>query len=158
MNASITAGSSNVVGTQCERNYGIDVLKIVAMCMIVGAHILQHGLRYEQVETYTLKWFAVDFLIAMFTYHVDVYALISGYVKAGQKNRLKKACALWLVVFFYSFVSYLIQIIIGKDSFSLIGVAKCLALFMRLSHPSWNLKKRESASSDLKTLIMRIPV
>ena len=29
---------------------------------------------------------------------------------------------------------------------------------LRLSHPSWNLKKRESASSDLKTLIMRIPV
>jgi hypothetical protein len=31
-------------------------------------------------------------------------------------------------------------------------------VFGRLSHPSWNLKKRESASSDLKTLIMRIPV
>lgn len=41
----------------------------------------------------------------------------------------------------------------------MICVLLCTSAFAsRLSHPSWNLKKRESASSDLKTLIMRIPV
>ncbi len=87
-----------------ERNYGIDLLRIVAMLMVVILHILGRGGILNAVHAfsppYCLGWFLE---IACFG-AVNCYALISGYVGYGRKTRYANLvyilfCALFYLLF-----------------------------------------------------------
>ena len=68
-----------------ERNYGVDLLRIVSMAMIAMLHVLGHGgvlnASVNNVMVYSLAW-----LLEVGAYcAVNCYALISGYVGYGGK-------------------------------------------------------------------------
>ncbi len=85
-----------------ERNYGIDLLRLVAMFMVVVLHILgQGGVLSAFIPLsghYEAAWF---FEISSFC-AVNCYALISGYVGVNARFRYSSIAVLWLRVFFYS--------------------------------------------------------
>ena len=91
-----------------QRNYGIDLLKIIAMLMIVIIHTQGHGgilfsgiLPYTQ-ETFFYSNYAASLLIESFIFPaVNCYALITGYVNWNRKIRYYKLAIFWIQILFY---------------------------------------------------------
>lgn len=101
-----------------ERNYGIDLLRIIAMFFVVILHCLgQGGLLYNtdlNSMQYKFVWF-----IEIFAYcAVDIFALISGYVCYRNKEKkidFSNYINLWLQVVFYGiFVTVIFNIFIPQ--------------------------------------------
>lgn len=90
-----------------KRNYGIDLLRLVAMCGVVNLHILSHGGVLSQISAEggyksTLLWFVE----IVFCCAVNVYAIITGYVNFSEEEKpfkYSKYIYVWLPVFTYSF-------------------------------------------------------
>lgn len=86
-----------------QRIYGLDLLRVIAMFMVVVLHVLGQGgiLKSSSVlsANYELAWFME---IAAYC-AVNCYALISGYVGILIKPKRCNIVMLWLQVAFYSF-------------------------------------------------------
>ena len=84
-----------------ERNYGIDLLRIIAMLLVVVLHCLGQGGLLKSVIVGTAKYNLI-WALEIFAYcAVDLFALISGYVGWNHKTNYKKYLCLWLQVVFY---------------------------------------------------------
>jgi len=85
-----------------QRNYGIDLLRIVSMFMVVVLHVLGQGgvLDHAALRStnYNIAWFLE---IACYC-AVNCYALISGYVSVNTKFSYHRIIPIWLTVFFYT--------------------------------------------------------
>ncbi len=93
-----------------NRNYGIDLLRIITMFMIVNLHILCHGgILSSQKLYFGSTKFNIVWIIEIVSYvAVNCYALISGFVGVNSKNKYSSIILLWLRVAFYSILIYLI--------------------------------------------------
>ena len=87
---------------QTDRNYGIDLLRIVSMVMIVVLHVLGHGKLLESVDVGSLKYNVLWFMETMAYCAVNCYGLISGYVGYGKRFKLSNLFYIWMEVVFYS--------------------------------------------------------
>ena len=74
--------------SQGNRNYGIDLLRILSMFMVVLLHVNNFGglLGHYDANSlgYVFVWFSEAFAICA----VNVYAMISGYVLLNSKLKL----------------------------------------------------------------------
>ena len=110
MNAETASGlSGTVAGTGTpvvcagsERNYGIDLLRIVSMFLIVNLHVLGQGGAMVRIRSHPSTYNVCWFLETCAYCAVDCYGLISGYVGAQSRFRVSRFLELWLQVFFYS--------------------------------------------------------
>lgn len=86
-----------------ERNYGIDLLRIVSMYMVVVLHVLKQGGILDNIPMFG-SHYGMSWLLEIACYcAVNCYALISGYVGIdSDKYDYKRIIILWLQVFFYS--------------------------------------------------------
>ena len=85
-----------------NRNYGIDLLRIISMIQILMLHTLGHGGILSKLSPdATLYKFAWFFEIACYG-AVNCFALISGYVGVKSNFKYKKIIPLWLQVSLYS--------------------------------------------------------
>lgn len=84
------------------RNYGIDLLRIVAMLMVVVLHLTNQGGILQNAAflsgAYQVAWF---YEIASFC-AVNCYALVSGYVGVCAPYRPAHLAVLWLRVVYYT--------------------------------------------------------
>ena len=103
-----------------ERNYGIDLLRIVTMFMIVNLHVFWYGgiLRSENLYFLSAKYNIVWILEIICYVAVNCYALISGFVGIESKFKYSNIVLLWLRVVFYSISLYLIGCIFGIVDFN----------------------------------------
>ena len=85
-----------------ERNYGIDLLRILATCMIVFLH-LNYKQILESVKPLSGNWFVAHGVEQICIIGVNLFALISGFVNYGKKYKITNILSLWLQIFFYSF-------------------------------------------------------
>ena len=85
-----------------ERNYGIDLLRIVSMMMVVTLHVLGHGGILKSATALSLNYELVWALEILCYCAVNCYALISGYVGVDSKFKLTNIALIWLQVVFYS--------------------------------------------------------
>lgn len=85
-----------------ERNYGVDLLRMVTMYLIVLLHTFKPGGVLN--ETVPLSWnYQLSYFLYGMTYcSVNVYALISGYVGVGKKYKVANIVMIWLQVVFYT--------------------------------------------------------
>ncbi len=85
-----------------ERNYGIDLLRIVAMFMVLFLHILGNGGILFEVNVLSphgiIAWF---FEMATFS-AINCYGVISGYVGVDSRYKYSSAVTLWLQIAAYS--------------------------------------------------------
>lgn len=85
-----------------DRNLGIDLLRIVAMLLIVTLHVLGQGgiLRHADIlsKNYDVAWF-----MELLAYpSVAAFGMIAGYVGLNRSHRVSSGIYLWLQVFFYT--------------------------------------------------------
>lgn len=114
------------IGRHSERNYGIDLLRLVSMFMVVVLHVLGHGgvLRNADGNAYNAAWLLQ---ITCFC-AVDCFALITGYVSWDKSYKVSRYLLTWVQASFYSFLItalfFLIQhsVGIGTLAFSVFPV------------------------------------
>ena len=85
-----------------ERNYGIDLLRILSMLMVVVLHVLGNGGILGSVEKFSLKYHTAWLLETAAYCAVNVFAMITGYVMVGRTFSAFKIIPLWILVWFYS--------------------------------------------------------
>lgn len=87
---------------QSERNYGIDLLRIVSMFLICIAHVLGAGGMINASVGNTNK---VLWLFESIAYcSIEMYGMISGYVSNTKKVKLSRIIGMWFQVIFYTLV------------------------------------------------------
>lgn len=85
-----------------ERNYGIDLLRIVSMLMVVVLHVLGQGGVLKSSEPLSLGYSVAWFLEIAAYCAVNCYALISGYVGVNGRFKYSNIAYMWLQVAFYT--------------------------------------------------------
>lgn len=94
-----------------RRNIGIDLLRIVSMCMIIVIHMNGYGKASEMVDAFSFKYFLSQGIAFVVVCSVNVYAMISGFVGGGRTvhgSSIRKFLKLWFQVLFYSIFLMLI--------------------------------------------------
>lgn len=85
-----------------ERNYGIDLLKIVSMFMVVVLHILRHGGILENVPILSINDTVAWVIETLCLCSVNLFALTTGYLCIDKKFKFKNVINLWIWVLFYN--------------------------------------------------------
>ena len=81
---------------------GIDLLKMIAMFMVVVGHMLVHGGLLNAVVPYSSQYWAVWFMEVVVYCAVDCFALSTGYLMSNSSTKLSRLLELWFQVVFYS--------------------------------------------------------
>ena len=90
-----------------QRNYGIDLLRLVAAFYVIVLHTMNQGGIYEATVDYSYQNLFGRLLLIVSYCAVNIFGIISGYV--GYREPLKKNSdegylPLWLTVVFYGMV------------------------------------------------------
>jgi len=99
--------------TSSKRNINVELLRILAMLMVVFGHRVGHGGVYEasigniNSADYFTYVFSFSFLIP-----VHLFYIISGYFLVGSKPKVKKIYNVWRTVLFYSVLMFLVSIVL----------------------------------------------
>lgn len=101
-----------------ERNYGIDLLRIVSMVMIVLMHVLSFGGILWDGENFSASYYICWCFEALSVCAVNCYAMISGYVGYGKPTRISKLLQIWLQVLFYGVIALLVFGIMDLDKWN----------------------------------------
>lgn len=117
------------------RDANIELLRILAMLMIVSLHYLYRGEGLTQNRIFGINWFFSWTLEAICIVAVNCYVLISGYFLVNSQFRLGKLFRLWAQVLFYSICIYLVLTGIGLERFSLKHLA--IACLPVLTNSYW---------------------
>ncbi len=97
-----------------ERNYGIDILKILSMFLVVQLHVIEYGglLWGSTVGTpqYYLLW-----MLAGFSYIcIPCFGMISGYLGYGKNVHYSSLLERWFQVVYYAFTTSLVFFLFHK--------------------------------------------
>ncbi len=104
-----------------KRNYGIDILRLIAMFFVCTIHVLENGGLLKNVTGMKsdVSWLLEVIVLCA----VNCYGIISGFVMYSEEEkpyRFSKYITLWMQVFFYSFgINLLVFIIKGKEIVSI---------------------------------------
>lgn len=118
----------NCVNTKNERNYGIDLLRMVLMYMVCMLHVLgQGGVLNTSSAKISGGGYKVFWLLEILCYcAVDGFALISGYMATDKPRRYERIVEMWFQAFFYSFIVTLVFTVFGiNKGWNIIDVVKC---------------------------------
>ena len=115
-----------------QRNYGIDLLRIVAMFMVLLLHIMGWGVLYNTEElslNYGISWFVE---IASYC-AVNCYAIISGYVGYGRKTKYSNLMYIVLCGAFYA----IIMTIVGCLVFPQTTIREAVRSLLHMRTDGW---------------------
>ena len=98
-----------------ERNYGIDLLRLVLMYMVCMLHTLGQGGILSACESGTTEYKVFWFMEILAYCAVDGFAIISGYTAVDKPRKFEKLADMWFQAFFYSFIVTVILILAGLN-------------------------------------------
>ncbi len=100
-----------------KRDSNIELLRIIAMVMIVAHHFLVHGgFQIASIGFTNKLW--LQLLYSGGKIGVNIFILISGYfLISSEKVKLDKLFKLILQILFYSIIIYIIFVCLGIESF-----------------------------------------
>ena len=102
-----------------ERNSNIEVLRIIAMIIIVAHHFSVHGGFQFDTSYIGINRIWIQYLQLGGKIGVDIFVLISGYYLVSRTSSLTyKALKLWLQILFYSVVIFMVSIALNLSIFS----------------------------------------
>lgn len=120
---------------QRERNFGIDLLRVIATFMVVLLHVLSQGGILKALGNFTVKGEIMWVVQITCFCAVNVFGLISGYVGIGAKHKLSNLLSLWIQVVLYNGISVVLINMLRLDSFSIKNLLK--AIFPVISSENW---------------------
>lgn len=92
-----------------RRNYGIDLLRVLSMCGIVGLHVFGQNTILQNLNHNTISYVLAYSIYILIFSSVNIFAMISGYLYVKKENINKKNIInLLLIVLFYSILITLI--------------------------------------------------
>lgn len=101
------------------RNSSIELLRIVAMLMIIGHHIYRHGKFDFPVDVITVNKLWLQFLLIGGNLGNNIFVLISGYFLVKSSGvKYRKLFNLWVRAFFYAVLIYWLFVFSGLEIFS----------------------------------------
>ena len=111
-------GGHSLRKTDNGRNYGIDLLRIVAIYMIIVLHVLYFGEVISPLSHFTPNYEAAV-LVEIASYgSVNLFAIISGYVKYGKKTKYSNLMQLYLQMLFYTVLCTFAFLLLQPDMVS----------------------------------------
>lgn len=110
-----------------ERNYGIDMLRLILMFMVCVLHTLGKGGVLNACISGSMNY-NVFWILEILSYcAVDSFAIISGYMAKDKPQKYEKIVNMWFEAFFYSFILTVVLMVakVGKGigKFALIKLA-----------------------------------
>ncbi len=102
------------------RQSNFELLRIIAMIMIVAHHFCYHGHFIFPADSITMNKMWIQFWESGGKIGVNIFVLISGYFLIGKTNSMNvnKALKLWLQLFTYSTVIFVVFILLGREKYS----------------------------------------
>lgn len=79
-----------------ERNYAIDILRIISMLFVIVLHITIHGMKGADYELLSFPYWFVNLLRSFCNVAVNCFVLISGYYMSVSAVKPKKLLRLWI--------------------------------------------------------------
>ncbi len=105
----------NDLSVTSQRNYGIDILKIVSILMIVSLHILGADGILNSCEVGSTQYYVSWFIEAISLCAVNCFAMSTGYLMLDKKYKTARIIPLWLQVTFYSVSIGIIMMLFSVD-------------------------------------------
>lgn len=102
-----------------QRNYGLDLLRMLLMLMVVILHVLGKGGILDNAVMGTTNYYIAWILEAACYCAVNCYALITGYVYYNGKYRVSSMLMIGIQALFYNIIIYGIFWIASLETFSL---------------------------------------
>lgn len=104
---------------KAEREYGVDVLRILSMAAIIGLHVLNYGGGMSDETGIGVTAAFLRFIISICYCSVNVFAMMTGYLYAERKSvRCDNLIKLVLSVIFYCIVITLIFFVFRPEAFA----------------------------------------
>lgn len=91
----------NTCTVKTERNYGIDILRILSMLMIVMLHIMNQGNAFSPIDNGIGRFSVMSFIYGVTMCATNCFGLISGYVGIKSEHKMSSFALLWLRAVFY---------------------------------------------------------
>ena len=118
-----------------KRQLNFEILRIIAMCMIITMHYLTKGLNVPKLSedlslSNMLWWMIYAFSVGA----VNIYVLISGYFLADSRWRIDKVFSLYLTVWLYSILVPLTLGAIGIVDFRSLGLGDWQQLLLPIEY------------------------
>ena len=92
----------NMTQKRIERNYGIDILRLLSAYMIVNLHFITKGGVIRNCKIYSFSYHLIWLFKSSCFCAVDIFGLISGYVMINLNIKIYKIIPLYLNFYFYS--------------------------------------------------------
>lgn len=92
-----------------NRNIGLDILKILSMCGIIGLHLINQGGIYRaSYEEGQWSYFIICLISGILFLSVDIFAMITGYLMSQRDNvKFFALIKLYGVTYFYIILVFL---------------------------------------------------
>lgn len=103
---------------QGERNYGVDLLRVVLMFCIVVGHLYAHTEIRSLLPFLSGKWVFTWLTQTVTVCAVNCFVIITGYYMTRAKYDLYKLIKLWGEVIFYSIAVTILLVVICKITIS----------------------------------------
>ena len=101
-----------------QRDAGFEILRIIAMILIVCVHFLNYGGFIENAKSET-ELALLRVLFSVFLVSVNVFVLISAYFSVKSKFKWQRLLKLWVDVVIYSILFYLANLLLTNSAFDL---------------------------------------
>lgn len=79
-----------------ERQSNLELLRIIAMIMVITVHYVGHGRVLDNVEVFSLNFYVSNLMQAFTTFSVPIYVMISAYFMCEKEFKLKRVFKIWL--------------------------------------------------------------
>lgn len=112
------------------RNYGIDLLRMVAMFMVIILHMFGHGGLLGAEEVSLINYVFIGGLEVAAFCAVNCYALVSGYVGVCSRFKLTNIVMLWFQVLTYTVGITVLFAVFKPD---VVGTYEWISMFFPVS-------------------------
>lgn len=111
------------------RQSNFELLRIIAIIMIIAHHIAYHGGFEYPIEVVSINRLWIQFLLLGGKIGVNLFVLISGYfLISSNKTKINKTLKLWIQLFTYSVLLFVILVLFVKvEPFSIKELIKCFS-------------------------------
>lgn len=117
------------------RKSNIELLRIIAMVMIIAHHIAVHSNFSFPTDSISVNRLWVQFIEMGGKIGVDIFILISGYFLITSNSiKTSKVLKLWLQLFTYSIVIFLIVVFVSPQSF---GIKELIKNALPITFSKW---------------------
>lgn len=108
-----------------NRNYGIDIVKIIAMFFVALTHVTYVGTGFLDIDLdSSLKSGMLCFIEALALTCINLFVLSTGFLYYNKKVKYSRVIYIWIQTVFWSVVMAVVVFVFKKDDLSIFEVIK----------------------------------